>query len=116
VSDLEIYVHRAVLELEPGVDERAPGGAVTVALCGSWDHPPPCRWPNNNEVAVEGGVARFRTVFVAAPEEADEVRARIEVALRSDARWRALEVGAEDLDAGERAIGDQMRAGKLRFA
>jgi hypothetical protein len=114
MADLEIYVHRALLELAPGLDERAPGGAVTVALCGSWDHAPPCRWPNNNEIAVEGGTARFRTVFVAPPEDANEVRARIEGALRDGGRWRALEVGAGDLDAAERAIGERMRAGKLR--
>jgi hypothetical protein len=28
--------------MEPDADMRAPGAAVTVALCGHWDHEPPC--------------------------------------------------------------------------
>ena len=36
------YAHDAVVILDPGGDSRAPGGAITVALCGHWDHEPPC--------------------------------------------------------------------------
>jgi hypothetical protein len=38
------YAHDAFVILDPGEDTRAPGGAITVALCGHWDHEPPCRW------------------------------------------------------------------------
>jgi len=31
----ETYAHAATLRMEPGSDVRAPGGAVTVALCGN---------------------------------------------------------------------------------
>ena len=32
----------ALLDPDPALDHRAPGGAVTVVLCGSLDHEPPC--------------------------------------------------------------------------
>jgi hypothetical protein len=34
--------HQAVVEMDPQGDERALGGAITVELCGSLDHEPPC--------------------------------------------------------------------------
>ncbi|KQC37143.1 MULTISPECIES: hypothetical protein [Frankia] len=36
------FAHEFVLVLAPGGDERAPGAAITAALCGRWEHPPPC--------------------------------------------------------------------------
>src|SRR5215207_9908722 len=36
------FAHEAVLALGDEADERAPGAAVTVALCGHWEHEPPC--------------------------------------------------------------------------
>ena len=41
------------IRLEPGADKRAPGGAVTVALCGHWDHEGPCRWPHRSNIHPE---------------------------------------------------------------
>ena len=41
------FVHEAAIELADGADPRAPGGAITVALCGHWEHEPPCRWPHH---------------------------------------------------------------------
>src|SRR5580704_15625066 len=38
----QAYVHDAVVTMEAGGDERAPGAAITVALCGHWEHEPPC--------------------------------------------------------------------------
>ncbi len=105
----ETYVVRAELALEADTDPRAPGGAVTVALCGSWDHEPPCRWPHNNDQLLEGTTARFRTVFVAPPEDANEIRARIESALRSDPRWRTRYVAPGNLNPDERALGERLR-------
>jgi hypothetical protein len=40
------FVQCATVELEAAADPAAPGGAVTLALCGSWDHAGPCRWPH----------------------------------------------------------------------
>jgi len=38
VTTRQVYIYEAELDLVPGADPRAPGGAVTVALCGRWDH------------------------------------------------------------------------------
>jgi hypothetical protein len=106
-GDREVYVHRAVLELPEGSDERAVGGAVAVALCGSWDHDPPCRWPNNNGGVLDGREYRFRTVFAASPAEEPEVRERIETGLR-DGEWRLVHSEPGDLTAEERTLGERM--------
>lgn len=108
------YVHTAELLLRADDDPRAPGGAVTLALCGAYDHDPPCRWPHNNSEppspdAATGPVA-FRTVFAASPHEAPEVRARIETALRSGP-WQVLTSGPREPDADERALGARIANG-----
>jgi hypothetical protein len=78
----EAFVQEAELLLADDTDPAAPGEAVTVALCGYWEHEGPCRWPHNNAIVTDGGgTARFRTLFVAdgAEEQA--------VAISSPARW-----------------------------
>lgn len=106
-GDREVYVHRAVLELPSGTDERAVGGAVTVALCGSWEHDPPCRWPNNNAGTLDAREFRFRTVFAASPAEEALVRERIEAGL-CDGNWRVLSSGVGALSDEERVLGERI--------
>ncbi|MGH2721974.1 MAG: hypothetical protein ACRDJO_10280 [Actinomycetota bacterium] len=77
----QAFVHAAHLALREGADPRAPGGAVTLALCGLWEHPPPCRWPHNNDLDHRAFPAAFRTVFVAAPGDEGRVRQLIAEAL-----------------------------------
>jgi hypothetical protein len=77
----------AELVLDAETDPRAPGGEVTVALCGHWDHEGPCRWPHNTSVDAYAVPARVRTVVVVADDERGEVEGRIEAALRGDGRW-----------------------------
>lgn len=73
--------------MEPGADEAAPGAAVTVALCGHWDHQPPCPLsPHRVDVEQVGGGLRVRVLFAAEPEAEPEVRRRIDLALAG--RWR----------------------------
>ena len=36
------FAHDAVLDMGLDADLAGPGGAVTLALCGAFDHPPPC--------------------------------------------------------------------------
>lgn len=79
-------MHEAVVDLAAGVDPRAVGAAVTVALCGHWEHDGPCRWPHNNEIA--GGL--FRTLFVCDVQDLDEVRSRIRTALGEAPEWRLV--------------------------
>ena len=47
--------------LDAGGDDRAPGGAITVALCGSWSHEPPCPLaPHHTGVAADGQEVTLR--------------------------------------------------------
>ena len=39
---LHAFVHEAFLSMAPGNDIAAPGAAITVELCGRWEHEPPC--------------------------------------------------------------------------
>ena len=78
-----------------------------MALCGSWEHDRPCRWPNNNAGVLDGDELRFRTVFAAPPAEEALVRERIEAGLR-DGDWRVLSSGAGELDGDERVLGERI--------
>ena len=78
------YTHRVHydLRLAPGGDDRAPGGAVTVALCGHWDHEGPCRWPHHSAIQPgDGGFHRLVVSFDAPADDVEEVKARIAQAL-----------------------------------
>jgi hypothetical protein len=74
-----------VLVLGPDGDPNAPGGAITVALCGHWDHPPPCPLaPHHTRAAPgDGDTVRLRVLFAVEPEREGEVRALIGRALAS---------------------------------
>jgi hypothetical protein len=77
------YAHDAVVILDPGGDSRAPGGAITVALCGHWDHEPPCPLAPHHTDAVpaDDGTVRLRVLFASDDEE--RVRELIGEALSS---------------------------------
>jgi hypothetical protein len=81
------FVFEAQLRLDEGTDPAAPGAAVTIELCGHWEHEGGCRWPHNNELGLDSDDPNFRTLFVAPPSEEQEVRERIELALRSGQGW-----------------------------
>ena len=108
------FAFEAQLELEPDVDTRAPGGAVTVALCGSWEHDGPCRWPHHNDLDASVSPARLRTVVVADEATDAEVVARIEAALRADARWTVASCARGDVAPGERALAGRLLNPKPR--
>ena len=68
VASVQTYVHSAQVRLEPGGDAGAPGAAVTVALCGHWEHDGPCRWPHHTAVRDPAGPELdLRVVFAADP-------------------------------------------------
>ena len=100
------HVHAATVRLRPDTDPAAVGSAVTVELCGHWDHEGPCRWPHNNAIEEPGPVAAFRTVFVAPGADVDEVHARIDRALRSSTEWTVLESAPRAPTEDERALGE----------
>jgi hypothetical protein len=59
-----------------------PGAAITVALCGYWDHEPPCPLtPHHTATERSGERLRLRVLFAVEPAAEAEVRRRIEAAL-----------------------------------
>jgi len=94
------YAHKAVLTSTG--DDRAPGAAITVALCGHWDHEPPCPLaPHHVGATREDETVRLRILFVTEPHHVDEVRRRIDDALAAG-DWRLIESGCARVDESER--------------
>ena len=92
------FTHTTLVRLAPGADERALGGAITVALCGHWEHDGECRWPHRTTVAHLGDAVRVRTEFDAPAGDVARVRQAIVAALSAgtlvgpDGRENAWEV------------------------
>ena len=112
------FAHDAVLSMNSDADERAPGAAVTVALCGHWEHEPPCPLSPHHVHAerVENDL-HVRVLFATEAENEREVRGRIERALSGQGEfpvgfttpWRLLTSRPSDLlraetDQAERLI------------
>ena len=77
------FVHEAPVGLEDGADPRALGGAITVALCGHWEHEPPCRWPHHTDVSAAEDHHVVRTAFTVHPADEPIVRQKIVAALKT---------------------------------
>jgi hypothetical protein len=105
------FAHQAELVMDSDGDTRSPGGAITVALCGHWDHQPPCPLaPHHTSADRVGEVVHIRVLFAAEPERADEVRRRIDDALRGGSqrgpdgvvtRWAVVTSGNSAVSADE---------------
>jgi hypothetical protein len=79
----QAFAHDADLVMVPDGDTGAPGAAITVALCGHWEHQPPCPLaPHHSRADREGDTVHVRTLFVTEPEQADGVHRLIDEALR----------------------------------
>jgi hypothetical protein len=80
----EAFAHDAVLTMRADADIGAPGAAVTVALCGSWEHTPPCpSAPHHIQADRVGTEVHLRVLFAAEPDVQGVVRHRIDEALAS---------------------------------
>jgi hypothetical protein len=97
------YVHMAEVSLDAAVDPSAVGAAVTVELCGRWQHRGVCQWPHNNQVRGQEPT-QVRVLFVADKTDELEVRRRIEKALRSAPGWSVLSSGPRPVRPSERAL------------
>jgi hypothetical protein len=76
------YEYNATVRMTDGGDPRAIGGAVTVALCGHWEHDGPCRWPHHTAtVPIGSGSRAVTTRFACSASEEADVRAQIAAAL-----------------------------------
>src|SRR5688572_6279882 len=117
-ADRLAFAHDAVLTMDGG-DDRAPGGAITVALCGSWSHDPPCPLaPHHTRARRSGDEVSLRILFAAEPAQESRVRRLIDDALAqgwgdtpegSRTTWRLRsttpsEVRAEEEDHARRLI------------
>lgn len=112
------FVHRAVLALKAGADRRGPGGAVTLALCGAWEHEPPCPLaPHHTAVDGPDNALTVRVVFAATEGDVAEVRRRIEGALGvgettgpdgAVSRWRLLETASDEASEEDRDLADRL--------
>ena len=107
------YVHEAVLLMEDDADDRAPGAAVTVSLCGSWEHDGPCPLAPHHTTAVrDGDRLAVRVLFAVEEEQEQPVRRRIQEALAGGrltgpdgdtSAWRLLSDGPAEVVAEEAA-------------
>jgi len=78
----QAFAHEAKVVMATGGDSRAPGAAITVALCGHWNHEPPCPLaPHHTQADRIGDVVHLRTVFTAEPSSENAIRQRIDDAL-----------------------------------
>ncbi len=115
-----VFAHDAVLAMETDQDLRAPGGAITVALCGSWEHAPPCPLASHHTAAERAGdVVELRVLFAAEPGDEREVRRRIADALAAGelvtpsgdvARWRVVSEGPGEVRPEESEHGRHLTA------
>jgi hypothetical protein len=111
VTDADAFVVEAELVLREGFDPAAVGAAVTVELCGHWEHDGPCRWPHNSAIETERDPGLFRTLFVADRREAALVRDRIETALRGEVGWRLVAVHSRPVADAEHTLAESLLAG-----
>jgi hypothetical protein len=70
------FAHDAVVAMRHDDSPHAPGGAITKALCGGWDHLPPCplapHYVTNDQ---SGETVTLRVLF--ATEPSNELRVRL---------------------------------------
>ena len=104
------HVHHADIAFSAAADTRAPGGVVTIALCGSWDHEGSCRWPHHTSVDASLTPSPVRVVFVADDDELVDVRRMIESALASGDGWSAVGIRVDSLTADETRLAERLRA------
>ena len=107
----QAYAHDAILIVSPDGDTRAPGGAITVELCGRIDHEPPCPLAAHHTHAERAGdEVRLRVLFATEPDRSGDVRLGIDRALRAGTfvgpdgtttTWRLRESRSGDITPAE---------------
>ena len=105
------FAHDAVVAMRHDDSPNALGGAITKALCGGWDHPPPCPLaPHYVTNVAEGETIMLRVLFATEPSNEQRVRSMIGAALATGeltvpdggvARWELLSASAGTVRADE---------------
>ena len=104
------FVVAASVRLKNDGNPDALGAAVTTELCGHWKHDGPCRWPHNNAIDTDRTPARFRTLFVAADDEASLVEQRVRDALTSSNDWEVLSIERHPIANRDRGLAQRLLA------
>jgi hypothetical protein len=117
----QAFAHDAEVVMTSAGNIGAPGAAITVALCGHWDHEPPCPLaPHHSRAARDGDTVHVRTLFAVEPSRADTVRHRIDEALRAGqlsgpdgvtTQWELRRSEAADVSAQEAAHAQRLTQG-----
>ena len=112
------FAHDAVVDMDDDADLTGPGGAVTLALCGSFDHAPPCPLaPHHTQIERTGDQAQVHTIFATEPSLESEVRQHIDQALARGSRetptgevayWQLMTSGAGMVQSNERDHGNRL--------
>jgi hypothetical protein len=115
------FAHHAVLIMAADADAQAPGAAITMELCGHWQHEGQCPVaPHHTRAERVNGDVLLRTLFATEPTLEDTVRQRIDEALArgqflsadgATTRWRLRtsrrsDVSAEETDHAARLTRD----------
>jgi hypothetical protein len=105
------FAHNAVVAMRRGDSPNALGGAITKALCGGWDHQPPCPLaPHYVSNVADGETVSLRVVFATQPADEQRVRALIGEALAAGqltvpdggvAQWKLRSTGPGSLRVDE---------------
>jgi hypothetical protein len=111
VTGARAYLIEAELVLGAGMDPGAVGAAVTVELCGHWEHEGACRWPHNSAIDDSRDPARLRTLFVADEAEAAAVGDRIEASLRCATAWTVVSSRSRPVATAERPLAERLLTG-----
>lgn len=114
----QIYAHDALVRMRTAEGADAVGAAITVALCGDWQHEPPCPLaPHYTWTERTVDQAQVRTIFATEPSWEREVRRRIDQALAKGsqvmptgevASWELLTSEAGVVQEDERDHGDRL--------
>lgn len=117
----QVFAHDAVVDMDPDADAAALGAAVTVALCGHWEHPPPCpEAPHHTDAVRADRGVHLRILFATDPDREQAVRRRIEAALATGrlrgadgtlTRWRLRSSNTGAVIAAEADHGERLARG-----
>jgi hypothetical protein len=116
----QAFAHDAVIAMQPGSSPNAPRGAITKALCGGWDHPPPCPIaPHYTTNASTGETVTLRVLFATEPPNEPQVRSLIDEALAGGqltdpdggiATWQLRSASPGSIRADEEEMADHLIA------
>jgi hypothetical protein len=72
------FAHEQVCRVRDLVGEPAAlGGAVTMALCGHWEHEGDCRWPHHTSAGPDGAEHVVTVRFDSSEQDVARVRRHI---------------------------------------